>query len=202
MAPATIPCSIKAPGGEPLEGGCHPMLERRVECTPVIGETPCKDAARVAPIQHIDADREKRSPHGVISHDTPCCVSTFHCECGANASWGQAWTGRACGTSSTIASRQYENRRTRGSMIMFGFGYASSPLPRGEGAMWRQSRVFVTWPSTIFRATPAMPTCKGSVVDEADSVIHCGKTGVARETVGTPITTVMQEARPFWGGRR
>ena len=44
------------------------------------------------------------------------------------------------------------------------------PSPTGEGAMWRQSRVFVTWPSTIFRATPAMPTRQGSVVDEADSL--------------------------------
>ena len=38
------------------------MLERRVECAPVIGEKPCKGAAWVASIQHIDADREKAFP--------------------------------------------------------------------------------------------------------------------------------------------
>src|SRR5215471_17436717 len=53
------PGSIKAPGGEPLESGCHPVLERRVERTPVIRQTPFVDATRVAAIQHIDANGPK-----------------------------------------------------------------------------------------------------------------------------------------------
>src|SRR5215471_12955773 len=75
------PGSIKTPGGEPLESDCHPVLERCVERTPVIRQTPFVDAARVAAIQHIDAygqkaltTRRNQPRHALLRLDLPLRV--------------------------------------------------------------------------------------------------------------------------------
>ena len=77
MAPATMTPAVLKP--QPL-GDCHPMLERRVERALMV-ETPFVDAARVAPIQHIDANGEKAFPtrrdqprHALLCLDLPLRV--------------------------------------------------------------------------------------------------------------------------------